>query len=61
MIRELFGAIKDFLKEYMSHRLFPLTIVFFILCGILIYRLFMRYPILLHLETANSWKAKLQS
>ena len=40
MIRELFGAIKDFLKEYMSHRLFPLTIVFFILCGILIYRLF---------------------
>ncbi len=40
MIRDLFGAIKDFLKEYMSHRLFPLTIVFFILCGILIYRLF---------------------
>lgn len=40
MIKELFGAIKDFLKEYMSHRLFPLTIVFLILFGILVYRLF---------------------
>lgn len=40
MIRELFGAIKDFLKGYMSHRLFPLTIIFCILFGILIYRLF---------------------
>ena len=40
MIKELFGAIRDFLKEYMSHRLFPLTILFFVLFGILIYRLF---------------------
>ncbi len=40
MLKELFGAIKDFLKEYTSHRLFPLTIVFFLLFGILIYRLF---------------------
>lgn len=40
MIKELFGAIRDFLKEYMGHRLFPLTILFFVLFGILIYRLF---------------------
>ena len=40
MLKELFGAIKDFLKEYTNHRLFPLTIVFFLLFGILIYRLF---------------------
>lgn len=40
MIRELFDAIKDFLKGYMSHRLFPLTIIFFVLFGILVYRLF---------------------
>ena len=41
MIRELFGAIRDFLKEYMGHRLFPLTIIFIILFGILVYRLFL--------------------
>ena len=40
MIKELFGAIKDYLKEYMSHRLFPLTVLFVILFAILIYRLF---------------------
>lgn len=40
MIKELFGAIKDFLKEYTKHRLFPLTIIFVILFGILIQRLF---------------------
>lgn len=40
MIKELFGAIKDFLKEYMKHRLFPLTIVCIVLFGILVYRLF---------------------
>lgn len=40
MIKELFEAIRDFLKEYMSHRLFPLTIIFLVLFGILIYRLF---------------------
>ena len=41
MIRELFGAIRDFLKEYMGHRLFPLTIIFIILFGVLVYRLFL--------------------
>lgn len=40
MIKELFGAIKDFLKEYTKHRLFPLTIIFLILFGILVHRLF---------------------
>lgn len=40
MIKELFGAIKDFLKQYMSHRLFPLTIICIALFAILIYRLF---------------------
>lgn len=40
MLKELFGAIKDFLKEYTSHRLFPLTVVFLVLFGILIQRLF---------------------
>lgn len=40
MIKELLGAVRDFLKEYMSHRLFPLTIIFIILFGILVYRLF---------------------
>lgn len=40
MIKELFEAVKDFLKEYMRHRLFPLTIVFMVLFGILVYRLF---------------------
>lgn len=40
MLKELFGAVKDFLKQYMSHRLFPLTVVFVILIGILVYRLF---------------------
>lgn len=40
MIKELFGAVKDFLKQYMSHRLFPLTIIFIVLFAVLIYRLF---------------------
>lgn len=40
MLKELFGAIKDFLKEYTSHRLFPLTVLAFLLFGILIHRLF---------------------
>lgn len=40
MLKELFGAIKDFLKEYTSHRLFPLTVVFLVLFGILVQRLF---------------------
>lgn len=40
MLKELFGAIKDFLKEYTSHRLFPLTMIFLVLFGILIQRLF---------------------
>lgn len=40
MIKELFGAIKDFLKEYTKHRLFPLTILCIVLFGILVYRLF---------------------
>lgn len=40
MLKELFGAIKDFLKEYTSHRLFPLTVIFLVLFGILIQRLF---------------------
>lgn len=40
MLKELFGAIKDYLKEYTSSRLFPLTIIFFVLFGILVYRLF---------------------
>ena len=40
MIKELFGAIKDFLKEYTKHRLFPLTIIFLILFGVLVHRLF---------------------
>lgn len=40
MIKELFYAIKDFLKQYISHRLFPLTVVFIALFAILIYRLF---------------------
>lgn len=40
MIKELFEAVREYLKQYMSHRLFPMTIIFFVLFGILIYRLF---------------------
>lgn len=40
MLKELFGAIKDYLKEYTKHRLFPLSVIFVVLFGILIYRLF---------------------
>lgn len=40
MLKELFGAIKDFLKEYTKHRLFPLTVVFLVLFAILVQRLF---------------------
>lgn len=41
MVKELFEAIKDYLKEYTRHRLFPLTIVFVVLFIVLIHRLFM--------------------
>lgn len=49
MIKELLEAVRDYLKQYMSHRLFPLTIIFFVLFGILIYRLF-------HLQIVNGQK-----
>lgn len=40
MIKDLFRAIKEFLIEYVSHRLFIISVIFFILFSILIIRLF---------------------
>lgn len=40
MIRDLLHAIKEFLIEYISHRLFIISVIFFILFSILIFRLF---------------------
>ncbi len=40
MIKDLLRAIKEFLIEYISHRLFIISVIFFVLFSILIFRLF---------------------
>lgn len=43
MFKEFFSLIKESIIEHVKHRLFVVTVLFLVLFGILIYRLFDSY------------------